>query len=71
MEAGFIAGQKGYRAGVVGEEPEGEPQVDAGIEFGQLPFDLLLLDGHFVVHERDFDDLQATDAPFRSDDFFD
>ena len=33
--------------------------MDAGIEFGHFPFDLLLLDGHFVVHERDFDDLQS------------
>jgi len=45
--------------------------VNAGIEVGQLLFNLFLLDGHFVVHERDFDDLHPAHAPFRSDDFFD
>ena len=41
------------------------------IELGQLLLDFIVLVGHFVVHQRDFNNLQAADTLFGADHFFD
>ena len=70
METGFVAGQKGGRAGVISETLVGDRHVNAGIGLGQL-LDFFYLAVHFVVHESDFDRLQPANAPFCANDFFD
>lgn len=62
-EAGFVAGNQRDGAGFIGQGLEGDCQLNADIETGQLFFQLGLLTNHLKIHERGFDGPEPEDAP--------